>query len=169
MSAEEWRQSMVPNYEVSSLGRVRRSAPGRKTYAGRVMKQQLQGGNYFTVRPTVNGRNVIFYVHDLVAAAFLGTRPADAIVNHKDTDKTNNVWLNLEYTTHAGNMAHAAENGCMAHGEGHPAHKLTDDRVRQLRADRAGGMSFSKLAAKHGVSIATAFNAANGKTWSHVA
>lgn len=169
MSAEEWRPSMVPNYEVSSLGRVRRSAPGRKTYAGRVMKQQRQECGYYSVRPTVEGANVFFYVHDLVAAAFIGPRPAGAIVNHKDADKTNNVWSNLEYTTHAGNMAHAADNGCMAHGEGHPAHKLTDERVRQLRADRASGMSFSKLAAKHGVSIATAFNAANGKTWSHVA
>lgn len=169
MTVEQWRPSLAPNYEVSSLGRVRRSAPGRKTYAGRVMKQQMQGGNYFTVRPTVDGRNVIFYVHDLVAAAFVGPRPMGAIVNHKDTDKTNNVASNLEYTTHAGNMAHAAENGCMVHGEAHPCHKLTDDSVRQLRADRAGGMSFSKLAAKHGVSIATAFNAANGKSWSHIA
>lgn len=169
MSAEEWRPSMVPNYEVSSLGRFRRSAPGRKTYTGRVMKQQLQGGNYLTVRPTVDGRNVIFYVHDLVAAAFHGPRPAGAIVNHRDTDKTNNAQSNLEYTTHAGNMAHAAENGCMVRGEDHHARKLTEDGVRQLRADRAGGMSFSKLAAKHGISIATAFNVANGKYWSHVA
>lgn len=168
MSAEEWRPSMVPNYEVSSLGRVRRSAPGRKTYVGRVMKQQRQECGYMSVRPTVDGANVFFYVHDLVAAAFHGPKPPGQIVNHKDTDKTNNVPSNLEYTTHAGNMAHAAENDRMVKGESHHASKLTEDGVRQLRAERAAGISFSKLAAKHGISIATAFNVATRKYWSHV-
>lgn len=168
MTFEEWRSSLAQNYEVSSLGRVRRAAPGRRTYSGRVMKPQLMSVGYLSVRPTVNGENVSFYVHDLVAAAFLGQKPDGASVNHIDGVKTNNVPANLEYVTHAQNMRHAADSALMVRGESHPQHKLTESRVRQLRLDRAGGMSFSKLAAKHGVSIATAFNAANGKNWSHV-
>jgi hypothetical protein len=169
MSAEEWRPSMVPNYEVSSLGRVRRSAPGRKTYAGRVMAPVVLKIGYVAVSPTVDGRNRTFYIHELVADAFIGPRPSGASVNHIDGVKTNNVPANLEYVTHAENMRHAANAELMVRGEDHPQHKLTEDGVRQLRVDRAGGMSFSKLAAKHGISIATAFNVVNRKYWSHVA
>ncbi|MEY4713317.1 MAG: hypothetical protein RIS88_2767 [Pseudomonadota bacterium] len=168
MTHEEWRQSLAPNYEVSSLGRVRRAVAGRKTYAGRVMKQQLLSIGYLSVKPTINGKNVSFYVHDLVAAAFIGQKPEGGRVNHIDGVKTNNAPHNLEYVSHAENMRHAAESDLLVRGEDHHAHKLTEDRVRELRADRSGGMSFSKLAKKHGVSIATAFHIAKGHYWSHV-
>lgn len=168
MNNETWRPcAAAPNYEVSDMGRVRRAAPGRKTFAGRVMKQQQTAG-YMSVRPTVNGKNVCMYVHDLVAAAFLGAKPVDAIVNHIDTVKTNNKRGNLEYTTHAGNMRHAADTGLMVHGSAHPQSKLTEEAVIRLRADRAAGMSFSRLARAYGVSIATAFNAAKGNNWRRV-
>jgi hypothetical protein len=168
MNDEEWRQ-LAPNYEVSSLGRVRRSTPGRRTFAGRILKQQAQECGYFSVRPTVDGENTFFYVHDLVAAAFVGPKPDGAIVNHIDTDKHNNRAGNIEYTTHAGNMKHAADNGLMARGEAHPGSKLTADTVRQLRLDRGAGLSFSRLATKHGVSIATAFGVVHRTQWKHVA
>lgn len=164
---EEWRNS-VANYEVSSMGRMRRSTAGRKTFAGRILKQQLLQNGYFSVRPTVDGRNKQFYTHDLIAAAFNGPKPEGAHVNHKDGMKTNNAPSNLEYTSRKGNMEHAAVMGLMARGESHPQRKLDDERVRQLRADRGAGLSFSQLARKHGVSIATAFNAANGHSWAHV-
>lgn len=166
---EEWRASFVPNYEVSNLGRVRRSAPGRKTYVGRVLNQVTLKIGYYAVAPVINGKNKTTYVHELVADAFIGKRPEGASVNHKDGVKTNNVFTNLEYTTHAGNMRHAAQTGLLKRGEDHGGSKLTEIEVVNLRADRTLGISFSKLAAKYGVSIATAFNVVNKKLWSHVA
>lgn len=168
MNNEEWRPSMVPNYEVSSHGRVRRSTPGRNTYVGRLMAPVTLKIGYLAVGPVVNGKNRTIYVHELVADAFIGPRPEGASINHIDGVKTNNAPSNLEYVTHAQNMRHAANSALMVRGEKHPAHKLTEACVKQLRADRAGGMSFSKLAIKHGISIATAFNVATGKYWSHV-
>lgn len=165
---ETWREFM-PNYEVSDLGRVRRSTAGRKTYAGRVMKQQLQAIGYMSVRPTRDGKNVHVYVHDAVAAAFIGPKPEGHSVNHMDGNKTNNTPSNLEYVTHAQNMGHAARTGLMVHGAAHPQSKLTDESVRSLRADRASGLSFSALAKRYSISVATAFHAANGKNWKHIA
>lgn len=164
---EEWRPSLVENYEVSSIGEVRRASPGRKTFSGRVMKQQTVTAGYRSVRPTVEGQNVSIYVHDMVAHAFIGPKPAGQIVNHRDTNKANNIWTNLEYTTHAGNMRHAAENGLMVHGEAHPGAKLTEAAVHALRADRAAGMSFSRLAKKYGVCISHAWQIAKGNAWRH--
>lgn len=165
---EQWRE-FAPNYEVSDAGRVRRSADGRKTFCGRIMKLQQQRVGYLSVNPTVDGKNVQFYVHDAVALAFIGPKPAGASVNHIDGDKMNNTASNLEYVSHAENMRHASESGLMVHGAAHPAAKLNDDAVRSLRADRVAGLSFSRLARKYGISIATAFYAANGTNWKHIA
>ncbi len=54
-------------------------------------------------------------------------------------------------------------------GEGNPRATLTDDRVRQLRARRAQGLTYRQLAAEFGISDVSAWAAANGKTWGHVA
>lgn len=165
---EEWRPCL-PNYEVSDHGRVRRSAPGRKTFVGRVMALATLKIGYLSVAPTIDGKNKTFYVHDLVAGAFLGPRPPGSSVNHIDGDKKNNLPANLEYVSHAGNMRHAAEIGLMVRGEAHGGSKLTEQSVRELRADRAAGLSYSKLAAKHGVAVATAYQIVQRKYWSHVA
>jgi transcriptional regulator with XRE-family HTH domain len=46
---------------------------------------------------------------------------------------------------------------------------LTEERVRQLRARRAEGLTYRQLAAEFGISDVSAWAAANGKTWGHVA
>ncbi len=158
----------LDGYEVSNMGRVRRAKPGRRTYAGKILKAGLASMGYLTVAPVIDGKNVTHYVHELVAAAFIGPRPDGMLVNHKDTNKINNRDSNLEYITFAGNMAHAAEAGVMAHGVDHYGAKMTDDTVRALRADRADGTSYSKLAAKYGIVISQAWQIANGNAWGHV-
>ena len=46
-----------------------------------------------------NGKRKMFYIHRLVAQAFLENPDALPMVNHKDFDKTNNDVDNLEYCT----------------------------------------------------------------------
>jgi hypothetical protein len=54
-------------------------------------------------------------------------------------------------------------------GQGNPRATLTDQRVRQLRARRAQGLTYRQLAAEFGISDVSAWAAANGKTWRHIA
>ena len=54
-------------------------------------------------------------------------------------------------------------------GEGNPRAKLTDGKVRQLRARRAEGVTYRQLAAEFGISDVSACAAVNRKTWAHVA
>lgn len=165
---EEWRPCL-PNYEVSNLGNVRRSTPGRKTFAGRVLRAQLMTIGYYSVRPTVDGKNVPFYVHDLVAAAFIGPKPEGHSVNHIDGIKRNNWPSNLEYVTHAGNMRHAAEAGLLARGEQHGSSRLTESDVAGIREDRRSGLSYSQIARKRAVAISHAWQIVQGNAWSHSA
>ena len=53
-------------------------------------------------------------------------------------------------------------------GEGNPRAKLTNGKVRQLRARRADGLTYRQLAAEFGISDVTACAAVNRKTWAHV-
>ena len=50
-------------------------------------------------------------VHKLVGLAWVEGWFEGAIINHLDGDKANPRWDNLEWTTHAGNVAHALKTG----------------------------------------------------------
>jgi hypothetical protein len=161
-AGEEWRPFLDGAYEVSNLGNVRRAKPGRKTYPGKPLRLIKMKIGYMSVHPVVDGKNVTTYVHRLVAAAFIGPCPPGASVNHIDGVKTNNVVSNLEYVTHAENMAHAARTGLSAQGERHGNAKLTNAQAAELRARRATGESLTTICRDFGISKPTASMIANG-------
>lgn len=54
-------------------------------------------------------------------------------------------------------------------GVDHCASRLTEDIVRQIRREHAqGDISYSKLAAKHGLALGHCWRIVTGKAWSHV-
>jgi hypothetical protein len=96
---EDW-----PNYEISSLGRVRNVRTGRLLSLGGRSK-------YIKVTLCHAGRYVPTPVHILVATAFVHGCFEGALVNHKDGNKHNNRATNLEWATHQENMEHASRTG----------------------------------------------------------
>lgn len=158
----EWRPWRDGAYEVSSDGRVRRAKPGRRTQVGRELSLILGAVGYFVVSPVTDGKNRRHYVHRMVAECFLGAGPPGAEVNHIDGVKTNNNVENLEYVTHAENMAHAGVTGILPSGERHPGAKVTDAQVREIRDRRATGESLPSIAKDYGIARSTACQIANG-------
>jgi hypothetical protein len=150
------------DYAISDDGRVQRLTHGRRTFAGRMLKLTPKTCGYLKVSPVILGKNVHFYVHDLVAEAFIGPKPEGAEVNHKDGNKHNNWHENLEYVTHLGNMQHAAATGLMVSGERHPGVKLSDADVRNIRARRLRGDGVTSMAREYGVSPALVCNITKG-------
>src|SRR5438309_1670571 len=125
-----WRPILGGVYEVSVLGDVRRVAPGRGTIRDRPRKCQNKDG-YRSVSLSVEGKPRRYYVHRLVAEAFLGPIPAGLIVNHKDGDRWNAALTNLEYVTHKENSILAGRAGQLAQGEQHRYAKATEEQVRE--------------------------------------
>lgn len=80
------------NYEVSTTGHVRRI--GAPTF----LRPCLRNG-YLCVNLWKNNKGKNFYVHRLVAEAFLLKVEGFNIVNHKDEDRLNNHVDNLEWCT----------------------------------------------------------------------
>jgi hypothetical protein len=117
-TTEDWKE--VRGYEglyaVSSLGRVKRivgAAWSRKMKTERLLKNHGNNRNYRTISLyNTEGKKRTWFVHQLVAAAFLGNNIGCPTcgnkfeINHKNGNKTNNQLDNLEYVTHGKNMAH---------------------------------------------------------------
>ena len=54
-------------------------------------------------------------------------------------------------------------------GAAHHSARLTDTDVLAIRGDRADGMSYAAIAAKHGITASHAYRVATGTAWKHVA
>lgn len=110
---EEWRpvKGYEGYYEVSDLGRVR--SLDRVVYSsfkgtwksrlvkGRILKALDNGSamGYLFVNLNKNGKTKEFYVHRLVADAFIPNPNNFPIINHKDENAKNNSADNLEWCT----------------------------------------------------------------------
>ena len=119
-----------------------------------------------------------FYVHRLVASAFVDGECDGKIVNHIDGNKSNNVAENLEWVTPSENMQHAWKHGmCLVWDKQVAAVKeynktkraLTDDQVRQIKAMHSNGHSQHSLARQFSVGVGTISTMLKGKSYKEVA
>lgn len=171
---ERWKAIIEVDsyYEVSNLGRIRRARSGRRTWIGRIVKPYIRKDTgYMTVAIRGTGPKMRrLYVHILVAKYFVGPRPSGKETNHKDLDKSNNHWDNLEYITHLGNVRHALANGvsCVhpAYGEAHSNSKLTWRAVRKIRSlYQFGVYGCQRLATRFGVTPHLIHLVVTGNAW----
>ena len=80
-------------YEVSSFGRVRSLRFGKT----KILKPGKNKKGYLRVSLCKNGKQKTFFVHRLVAQAFLENPQNLPQINHKDENKQNNRLENLEW------------------------------------------------------------------------
>lgn len=75
-------------------------------------QSQTQNPNgYMKVQLNFMRKKKQLLVHRLVALYFIPNPYEHPLVNHKDGDKTNNDWKNLEWMDVSGNAQHALETG----------------------------------------------------------
>lgn len=134
IGTEEWRPAVgfEDHYHVSNHGRVLSLRTGRHL-------KPYTGAHYPTVTFKVNGQATTKRLHLLVAAAFLGPRPAGSEridVCHNDNDPSNNTLENLRYDTHRNNQRQMAEDGRGARARTHckNGHEFTDENTWHHKA-----------------------------------
>lgn len=162
---EIWKVIEGTNYSVSNLGNV------RNNLTGFILKGSEDGHGYLMVNLRVYTRNI----HVLVANAFV-TKPVgnDLTVNHKDCNKLNNIWSNLEWITRSANSKHAIANGLIKikggseKGSKNPRSKLTETDIPIIRLRVHNGESMNTVGRDYKVSPGTISDIISGKTWSHV-
>ena len=89
-------------------------------------------------------------------------------VNHKDGDKSNNVYTNLEWVTYKENNHHADKNLLRdVKGENHYKSKLTNEIVRFIR-ENENIIPRKELAKKFDVTYALIQYVQKRKIWKHI-
>lgn len=92
-------------YQISDHGRVWNTATQK------MMKLQLKKSGYYSINlMRANKEIVTERVHRLVALYFCYKPEGCNVVNHIDSNKTNNYFKNLEWTTISGNTRHCFDN-----------------------------------------------------------
>jgi hypothetical protein len=119
---EDWRdvQGYEGKYQVSNLGRVRSLArcwplkAHKVCLADAVMSLQRHYSGYLFVHLYKGNKRQKFFVHQLVARAFLPNPEGKPVVNHKDRNRAHNCAYgcgmchdgNLEWNTVSENNRH---------------------------------------------------------------
>lgn len=137
MADEVWRD--IKGYEglcqVSNVGKVR-SFARRGSWKTRILKlqQSVKRGNYFYVRLYKNNKELSYFVHRLVAKAFIPNLENKPQINHKNGNRFDNTEANLEWVTCKENLRHAdIILGKKSRGEDCSFAKLTKEQVQEIR------------------------------------
>lgn len=102
----EWIPGYEGEYKVSNTGNVMSYKYG----SPRMMHPAPNNCGYMQVPLHKNGRVKRVYVHRLVAMLFVDGYDPDKEVNHKDYNKANNTYTNLEWVTKSENHKHIVEH-----------------------------------------------------------
>lgn len=146
------------DYEVSSLGRIRRGERLLKpAIRSRYLHVTLCGGGYRLNRS----------VHELVATAFCGMmHPGE--VNHKDGNKLNNCAENLEWVSRRDNLIHSYDIGLRNRGkDSHLCRKLSESNVREILSLK-GQKPQSEIAKLFNISQTYVGKIHRGLKWRHI-
>ena len=118
-----------PAYLVSDSGQI------FSTVTNKYLKLHCGAAGYPLISlPNGKGKKRLHTVHSIVAGVFIGRRPPNHEINHKDGCKTNNHVSNLEYVIPSDNIRHAFETG-LATTTSNTIYDSIDDIVDKLLTD----------------------------------
>lgn len=165
---EEWKKVVgFENYEVSNLGRVKRSectiiySDGMKCfYKEKILKQDTPRG-YKRITLSKNNKTERYQVHRLVAYYFIDNPLDKPCVNHINGIKEDNRVVNLEWCTYSENEKHSYRYL----NKINPIRKLNINDALFIRnnAIKGRGGNVKKLANLYNVSITTVCNIMKNK------
>ena len=134
---------------------------------GAWLKPRTGGKGYLVVSLCKDGKPQNYYIHRLVARAYVPNEHKAPNVNHKDGSKRNNAASNLEWCTQMENITHSWKSGLSRGvGEQHYQKKLNWKKVDEIRTRYTPfTVSVTKLASEYGVSRGTIQDILENRIW----
>lgn len=117
-------------YQISSLGNIKTydkkvwnvSANKFSIFKSKVLKQKTTFSGYKRIGLVKNKKQKFYFIHRILAFAFIENTFNKPFINHIDGIKTNNTISNLEWCTQSENEKHAHKIGLKNHkGINHPS------------------------------------------------
>ena len=155
---EVWKD--IPGYEgkyqISNMGRVK-SLPRNEKFCKRptevILKTFICGSGYQEVILKDNGTRKPKLIHRMVAESFVPNPSGKEEVNHKDGDKDNNRYTNLEWVTPRENIRHSYDV---------LSHKTNGKRVECVETGETFD-SLKEAANKYGLQLPLIWKCCNGR------
>lgn len=159
------QEELFKKYDVDEYGVV------VNIVSGKVVPHQINKKGYHRICVWLCGKVYNFRVSRMVALKYHPNPMGLPEVNHKDADKGNNHWLNLEWCSGEDNRSHAKKTGLMQYGENHRCARLKEVDVIEIRRRIGAGESFKKVWCSYSDKIAWwGFREiCRGNTWQSVA
>ncbi len=168
-----------PNYEglylISNFGRVAsyyRSKTLISKTSTKIIKSCI-GNGYFHNTLCIGGKRKTNVVHKAVAKCFVNNpKPNEYnIINHKDGNKLNNHYTNLEWCSSSMNTRHAFDKGLMVakRGEECSFSKFSEFTVSRIKVFIRLKMKLRAISKIFGCHESHISMIKNGRAWKHVA
>ncbi len=160
------------NYYISDYGRIK--VVNKLTGSERLIKgSKLKWGSISLNIKLEGNRNKSFHVHKFVALNFVEREEeSKKFVMHKDGDKTNNHYKNLEWLTRAELTERLRERGDYSIEklkEKGMEIKMTESKVKMLKKRLKEGKTKRKILAKQfGITMTQLKRIESGENWSQV-
>lgn len=159
-------------YQVSNVGSI------YSVRYKRFRKSKTDKYGYSVVGLNKDGNIRWFFVHRLVASAFIQNPRNLPVVNHLDGNKQNNCMDNLEWCDHSANVKHAYKSGLIpsnTKGQQKVIQNLVElnaklskeiaQRIRNEYKEGVRGCGFKSLAKKYGVCNTTIKSIIKNRTY----
>ena len=158
-------------YQISNLGNVKSLSRtilknGKHPFKSKekIIKNRINNYCYVTLCKNNTYKN--FYVHRLVASAFINNTKNKNSVNHINGIKTDNRFENLEWCTYKENIQHAILIGLINQkGENSVNSKLTEKEVLEINKSN---LPHYELSLKYNTSKGNISNIKRKITWKHI-
>lgn len=178
MENKKWRK--IPGYstyKASTEGEIK-TFNWKNNGIERIMKPALDNGGYLrTMLKNDEGKLCTIKVHRIIAQTFLIKKEIHTDVNHKNSIRSDNRVINLEWVTHSENVKHSFANMMQTNkGECNPCATLTDKQVLEIRANYTfgkktkvkGHLTKKEIAQKYNTTEPVIKRIVHNKTWKHL-
>jgi YesN/AraC family two-component response regulator len=133
------------------------------------LKPDLSGDGYPRYTFSFNGKTTRVFAHRIVASLFVDNPFNKPFVNHKDGNKQNNHYSNLEWVTTSENNAHAYKTGLKSqHGEKNHRSKYTQEQIESIHTLNIEGLNVKEIASKVSINPEYVSRVLNGDRWGEV-
>lgn len=172
-NAEYWKELAYDGfryskYMISNYGRIMNVRSGGYLHSN----PDCNGYPICSIKMDGNGKtfSMNILIHIAVAQNFVDNPDPSkfTIVHHKDDDKSNYYFKNLEWTTSSLNRMYALESGLGLSGEKHPFASITESQAHDICKMLADGEKISNIVKTVNTTRSVVRHIKDGTSWKNV-